>query len=441
SLLDIPFAWRNGFRITGPIDPSFMFGQFYQTHHQRRLLQGNTSRNPAFKFQYFTEAPILNSLLALETGHTLPPERWETDRLLAGDVLRFFDIHHIVVRQARTPESNPSITPEATIPYIEDVLPVERISTMEGMRLYRVHLPPLPRVVEVNPLVPLVRLYLGEGWGPLADQQIGGEPLLWAQRTRSRLLLPLEGGSVRLVIRLYVPGEGQRIAIQLGSDWRSEWLALAPGWNERIVSLPEEYVRIGLNEIWLHFERRYSVDRFGALTQPATSALYRLWQAEYGEIPIVVQSAGEEVGDFAHIYIGGRDVALNERGYNVAVLERTGAIRVATFDTHLDPTAAHQLAHFLAQVPQGTLVAVAAADEASMRLDEVGVTALRTLGATGDLRGRFRWSHAVIGLKGGAPGSALEAMDGLRPVTLALGAAVSSPLVAAGIAWLRCESD
>ena len=439
SLLDIPFAWRNGFRITGPIDPSFMFGQFYQTNHQQRLLQGNTSRNPAFKFQYFTEAPILNSLLALETGHTLPPERWEADRLLAGDVLRFFDIHHIVVRQAHSRGSNPSVTPEATIPYIETVLPVERIKIMEGMRLYRVNLPPLPRVVEVSPSVPLVRLYLGEGWGPLANQQIGSEQLLWAQRTRARLLLPLEGGPGRLTMRLYVPGEGQRIAIQLGSQWRSEWFALAPGWNERTVSLPKEYMRTGLNEIWLHFERLYPVDRFTALTQPAPSALYRLWHAEYGEIPIVVQSAGEEVGDFAHIYIGGRDVALNERGYNIAVLERTGALRVAVFDTHLDPAAAHQLVHFLAQVPQDTLVVVAVADEASMRLDEAGVNALRTLGATGDLRGRFRWSHAIIGLKGGAPGTALEAMDGLRPVTLALGAAVSSPSIAAGLAWLRCE--
>jgi hypothetical protein len=97
ALLDIPLAWRNGFRVTGPIHPGFMFGQFYQTVHTRRLLQGNTSRNPEFKFQYFTQAPLVNSILALETGHSLPPERWAADRALAGDVLRFFDIGYIVV--------------------------------------------------------------------------------------------------------------------------------------------------------------------------------------------------------------------------------------------------------------------------------------------------------------------------------------------------------
>lgn len=440
SLLDIPFAWRNGFRITGTVDPGFMFGQFYQTAHHQRLLQGNTSRNPAFKFQYFTEAPILNSLLALETGHTLPAERWEADRLLAGDVLRFFDIHHIVVRPSHSSPSNPSVTPEATIPYIESVFPVERVHTGKGMQLYRVNLPPLPHMIEVNPFAPLARLYLGEGWGPLPNQQIGSEPVLWAQRTRARLLLPLEGGWVRLAVRLYVPGEGQRVAIQWG-NWRSEWSTLASGWNEYAVKVPAEHVRAGLNEIWLHFEKLFSVDSLAALSQSSLSMLHRSWYTDYSKVSVVVQSAGEEVGDFAHIYIDGRDVALNARGYNVVVLEKTGGIRVAAFDTHWDNAAAHQLAHFLAQVPQNTLVAVAAADEASMRLDEIGVAALRTLGATGDIRGRFRWSHAIIGVKGGTPGTALEAMDGLRPVTLALGAAVSSPSVAAGIAWLRCESD
>lgn len=440
SLLDIPFAWRNGFRITGPLDAGFMFGQFYQTAHQRRLLQGNTSRNPALKFQYFTEAPVVNALLALETGHTLPAERWQADRLLAGDVLRFFDIRHIVVRRAHNSAGNPSVTPEATIPYIEAVLPVERLVAQEGMWLYRVNLPPLPRSVTVHASAPLARLYLGEGWGPLPDQQLGGERLLWVQRTRARLLIPMEGGAAHVTLRLYVPGAGQRAAIQLGG-WRSEWFALTPGWNEPRVPLPEQHVRAGLNEMGLLFEKLYPVDGLTPSAPAPPGALYRLWRTAYGAMPLVVQSAGEEVGDFAHIYLGGRDLAPNERGYNVVVWERSGQVRTAAFDTHGDATAAQQMAQFLAQVPPDTLVAVAVADEASMHLDEIGVAALRTLGASGDVRGRFRWSHALIGVKGSPPGSALEALDGLRPVTLALGAAVSAPSVAAGIAWLRCERD
>jgi hypothetical protein len=34
-----------------------MMQQWYQSEHGQRRLGGNTSRNPAYKFQYFTDAP------------------------------------------------------------------------------------------------------------------------------------------------------------------------------------------------------------------------------------------------------------------------------------------------------------------------------------------------------------------------------------------------
>ena len=156
--------------------------------------------------------------------------------------------------------------------------------------------------------------------------------------------------------------------------------------------------------------------------------------------PVVVQSAGQEVGDFAHVYVGGHEVALNERGYNLVALTPDRAPVAVAFDTHLDPAASQQMAEFIAGLPDGTLVAAAVADEASLHLGAEAVAAVQMLGATGDLRGKFRWSHAVIGVKGNPPGTALEALDGLRPVTLALGPAVTAPSVAAGVAWLRFET-
>ena len=59
-------------------------------------------------------------------------------------------------------------------------------------------------------------------------------------------------------------------------------------------------------------------------------------------------------------------------------------------------------------------------DEASGQLTEEAVAALRTLGVAGDLRGHFRESHAFVGVKGGPPGTALEAL-GPRPVELSVG--------------------
>jgi len=74
---------------------------------------------------------------------------------------------------------------------------------------------------------------------------------------------------------------------------------------------------------------------------------------------------------------------------------------------------------------------VAAADEASRLLSPQAVEALRTIGASGDLRDHFRWGHAIVGVKGGLPGTALEALDWMRPVTLVVGEAATEPHLAA----------
>jgi hypothetical protein len=159
-------------------------------------------------------------------------------------------------------------------------------------------------------------------------------------------------------------------------------------------------------------------------------------------VHLYVRSAGLEVGWFAHLYVDGRDVSPGERGYNLAVVDpATGEVRAAAaFDTHGDEAAAHALAAFLDAVPGGMLVLGAVNDEASLRLTEEAVQALRSVGVQGDLRGKFRWGHAFIGAKGAAPGQALEGMDLLRPVSLAVGQALAEPRVAGALDWLRLEA-
>jgi hypothetical protein len=425
ALLDIPLAWRNGFRITGPHHAGFMFGQFYQTRHAQRLLGGNTSRNPEFLFQYFTAAPVVNSILALETGHALPPGRWEADRAVAGDVLRFFDVGYVVVRPG--PGDDRGVTPEAALPYVEGVLPVERLYADAGLALYRVDLPPLPGRVEVSAAAPLARLYLAEGWGALPDRAADGAGRrLWAQRRQARLLVPLDGRAQAVGLRLFAPGPDQQLTLSL-NGWRSEPLPLRPGWDEYRLALPEEAVAAGLNEIVLRFERLYPA----AALPAAAGAPFR---------SLLVESAGEEVGDFGHVYLDGVDVSPGLRGYNVVAVSPAGEIRAAAFDTHFDPGASRALAGFLAAIPEGHLVAVVAADEASARLGEDAVAALRAVGAAGDLRGKFRWSHALVGRQGSPPGSALEALDGLRPVGVALGPPLREPAAAAAVEWIRFEA-
>ena len=80
------------------------------------------------------------------------------------------------------------------------------------------------------------------------------------------------------------------------------------------------------------------------------------------------------------------------------------------------------------------------ADEASRLLDQAAVDALRGIGAAGDLREKFRWGQAIIGVQGAAPGTALEAMDWMRPVTLAVGEGATEPDLATAFATITFSS-
>ncbi|MFN2185457.1 MAG: interleukin-like EMT inducer domain-containing protein, partial [Anaerolineae bacterium] len=422
TLLDLPVAWRNGFRVTGTQHPLIMFEQYYQTVHGKRILAGNTSRNPPLKFQYFTEAPVLNTIIALETGHQVDPSVVDQDRLLAGDVLRFFNIEAILV--------HPEQTGPEMVPYIEAAMPVDCAEEGDGLVLCRVDLPPWPEQWVVRPGDALSRLSYAEGWGiPAGD-------VVWAQRKAVRLLVPLDGSKQQMAFRAYAPTEGQRLQIEINGLPASE-VEMAHGWSSYEVTLPAQVVLEGLNEVWLRFETLTPADQV------------RLSERTIGQtgvrspVNLVAHSAGKEVGDFGHIYVDGVDVSPGKRGYNLAVIHpETGAVeQTAAFDTHLDATASQQLAAFLGSVPEGRIVAVAASDEASRLLDEDAVAALRAIGAQGDLRDRFRWGQAIIGVQGAGSGTALEAVDWMRPVAVVVGEGATEPHLAAAFSEIHFSAS
>jgi len=420
TMLDIPFAWRNGFRITGAPTTQFMFGQFYQTAHQKKMLQGNTSRNPEFKFQYFARAPVINSLLALQTGKSLPPEQWPADRTIAAEVLRFFNIQYIVVRPDNT--GSAIVTPQATLPYIEDIFPVEKIHDDAAIKIYRVAPAPTGTGLRLSAGNPLAPLYFGEGWGII----VPGRPIA-AQRKSARLMLPLTGDAQRVTVQMQ-PLEnaalnGQTVSLQVG-NWQSAPQMVKSGKYPYKFHIPTEAVQPGLNDVWLNFSNTAPLPAFpdGPLRD------------------ITVVSAGEEVGGLGHIYVNGRDVSPNTRGYNIAIVGpgETPGLQTAAFDTFDNPLASEALAEFITTAPGDAIIAIAAADEASATLNESAVQAIQqATGASGDLRGCFRCSHAIIG-----PASpAQEALNALRPVSVSTGLGLTEPNVAAIIDWIQVEAQ
>jgi len=154
--------------------------------------------------------------------------------------------------------------------------------------------------------------------------------------------------------------------------------------------------------------------------------IYRIgWTGAPAPGDLYVLSVGQLDGQGrSALQLNGRDLGLpgRPRGYNLVALDpASGETRAAAaFDTNGDSGATARLARWVAQLPSGTIVMGAASDEASAMLGAEAVAALRTLGVETDMRGRFRESHAFVGVKGAPPGSALEAA-GPRVVELRVG--------------------
>ncbi len=427
ALLELPPGWRNGARVAGKQDVVIMSQLWNQTSHGKRVLGGNTSRNPEFKFQYFSEDPTLARLIALTNAADLPDQHAalrealaatpisDDDRERARGLAAFLNLRYVMVHRDKLPAET-----EAAL---RELLPVELVSQEDDLALYRITealAPPRSFVVGTDQ----GRMALGEGWSPPAPgaklNADGSAPPVFAERREVRLLLPLghEAGQIRLHGWSFAPDQQVTLVVD-GRETDVQILPEAPAWLT--FDFLADSNRPPLSDVRLRFTETVS---------------YQEWAQRLDGVPVslLARSAGQETGDFAHIYADGVERSLNRRGYNLVALSPDGRVLDSVnFDTHADPAASTRLAAWVAALPAGTRVAGAVRDEASMNLTQEGVDALRSLGVGGDLRGHFRWGHVFIGQKGSAAGTAREVMDGVRPVQLSLGLALSAAEVAAAV--------
>ncbi len=429
AVLELPTGWRNGARVLGKSDVLIMMQQWYQTAHGKRRLGGNTSRNPAYKFQYFTEAPLIGDLIALmnaDRAHIAAvvgpnfADLVARNRPLAPRILAFLGVKYVVVHVDKSPE--------LLLRFVQEALPIELIDVWQGpdwsgapaeIRLYQVRADAAPAAWQADLSSPAGRLYLGSGWSAL---EAPGDPLRYATRPVSQLLLdvPDRGGLLQLEL---AKGAATPPSLTLnGRDLAAPALRVDDAgrtWAEIIIppSIAGELV-----------------DTLALTWRDDPLPLFAL---EPGAA-LSVRSAGEEVGNFAHIYVNGIDVTPNTRGYNLAALTPAGdLLAAAAFDTHAMPQASHDLAAWLQQWPAGTVIAGAVADEASYSLQAEAVDALQQLGVQTDLRGHFRWSHAFIGATGAPPASAAEQANLIAPAAVLIGPPVDAAQVYGAAGELR----
>jgi hypothetical protein len=134
---------------------------------------------------------------------------------------------------------------------------------------------------------------------------------------------------------------------------------------------------------------------------------------------ILVQSwGGMETGRSAHIWLRGRDFGGSKRGFHVALIDgQTGQVfNLGLFDIWEAPEEAARMAAFLREAPPGSIGAFAVCDDASVHLSPALESEMLGFGLEKQavIKGRpallgLRYSFAALGVKGAAPGTALQA--------------------------------
>lgn len=189
--------------------------------------------------------------------------------------------------------------------------------------------------------------------------------------------------------------------------------AVDDGWTSVEIPLPRDLYRSAPNTLtvrWRYREPEPAPRRpIGATGVVAPVDLY-------------VASGGFDAGDRASILAPVDEHARNHRGYNVVAMHPTTAaiLWADVFDTYASADESRRLADAIGRLPPGTIVAAAVKDEAAQSLTEEAVAALRSVGAARDIRGQYRVSHLVVGVKGAAPGTAIE-RSGYEPLEVTLG--------------------
>jgi hypothetical protein len=421
SILDLPLGWRSSVAIQGKIDYE---SQYFQVVHQKRLLSGQTSRDPTFKRQYFLEQPIINSIIALETGHSVSRDRVARDQDAAPSVVCFYNLRYVQVRRDRTDE--------ALLAYVREVFSLQEVYRDARYIIYRLTSSP-DRQGSIDLGSESASLYFDDSWG--RPQWSGdGAAYRWATRSRALLWLPLAPVDYRLTLRLTGPRPEQRLTLRV-NDQVIGIVTVTDGWADYVFDVPAAVLRDGLAQITLECGTTpISAGRHGDYSIGRTGVV--------SPVDISVTGAGYLAGNFAHVYVAGREVVSPTRGYHlVSVNPRTGQVeRIGWFDTFADAAESERLAQFVDDLATGQIVAGAAADEVSLRIQPAAVEALGQLGVAADPE--FRSGHAFIGVKGAVPGQAVEQMDSRLPanawvgknvmadqVSVALGGVIFEPLV------------
>ena len=403
ALMQLPLGWRNSF---GTLGAESTQAQYYQSVYGKPFIGGNISRNPPFKFEYFQQIPLFKSITDLELYKEVDEATFQKAKAQAPELMYLYDVRYLVILPpipGRLPYSD---TFTRTVEYARHALPLEEkpFYDRDGVQAYRVVQPEPKMEFTIDFGADGSGIYRGEGWSG-DEAEVFGATACWAVEQGARFFFPLRQVTdyvmeLRATPFAYEGAPTQVLRLWVNGREISPPLSLHPGWDSYKIPLSTSLLKYGLNEARLNFA--YLASPYDVL--PADMRIGGTGVEAPAEVEV------HSGPDFAYITVGGDDASAHRRGYNVAVIapDSGKVIEKRGFDTWANEYEAQALAAFLEEIEPGQIVVVAAQGEADRHLTDEAVAALRSLGMAGDPRENPGRAHALIGVKGASPATALE---------------------------------
>ena len=256
AILQFPLGWRNSFGTQGAERTQL---QYYQTQHHKRMLAGNISRAPDFKFDYFGRIPLFRALTETELYREVDDETMTRARAQADELMALYDVRYLVVH-GTIPLRYPYVdTMGATQDLAFSLLPLDSqpVVSGDGAAVYRIAQPPVPDTVWVDFGDWTSAPYRGEGWSD--DEDVFAASANWAVGTEARVFFPVRGAGERYLSMQIAPfaypgAPSQTVSLSVNDERPFGRILLAEGWQIIGVTLPGPALREGLNTLTLRFD-------------------------------------------------------------------------------------------------------------------------------------------------------------------------------------------
>ncbi len=433
TIMQLPLGWRNSYGTLGSERTQL---QYFQAAHTRPMLGGNTSRNPAFKFDYYRNIPLFEAITLAELYQTADEPTLEQARAQAAELMALYNIKYLVIHDP-IPNRLPYLdTAFATQMTALDLIPhqPEPVYASPRVKAYAVEQAPIPDELTLDFGEASTRAYRGEGWA--GEEVVFSATANWITANEALVFFPVRGAGDRQIslqiAPFSYPGSPQQVVqFSINGQRLSERFDLQENWQTIEITLPEQQLQQGLNRLKLHLEHAAAPRQ----VLPANRAIGTT------DIETPVDLEVNSGVDFNFMTVGfdqdASDASAHRRGINIAIINPTNGqvIDQRGFDTAANEFEAAALVEYVQGIASGQIIILGSQGaDATTYFSPDTWTALQSLGLTTE---GLTVPFSAIGLKGASPGQALQAVG--TPETsayLRLGAVPDNRTLAAAVDFI-----